>query len=156
MRALCVNHAGEKYMGEIHSSTTWWIDLGFQNIPDRKVATGSLHVYRAWGERRPGTGSTEWGTGFFSMEKPKSVFDAEMRANIVNYNNGVHFVSVFKINPGVVYWQGAIAHGPEDISTPSTQIYIDPKPSLESKLTLVKSKELLKHNTFVSSFDGNA
>jgi len=116
-------------MTDLPQSRTWWLELGFQKAPIKHFSNGNLKVYRCWGLRRKDVGSNEWGTGFFSIEKPKSVLEAEMRTNIVNYNNGVHFVSTFIIKPGIAYWQGPVAHGPKDISTPATQIYIDPEPS---------------------------
>jgi len=51
---------------------------GFALAPERRTAPrGGLLMYRAWG-----AGSREWGSGYFSVEKPASVLDAELRFNI--------------------------------------------------------------------------
>ncbi|MCU0636710.1 MAG: hypothetical protein MUE41_17700, partial [Gemmatimonadaceae bacterium] len=70
--------------------------LGFSTAAHRRVAPpGGLLLYRAWGGR-----STEWGTGFFSLQKPQSVIEAELRFNIALWGNGVQWVSTFRLKPG--------------------------------------------------------
>jgi hypothetical protein len=89
----------------------------------------------------------EWGTGFFSLEKPASVVDAELRLNIVEYGNLVRFVSTFRLLAGNQYWEGPIAHGQRDLRRPATQIYVEGP--LRAKLELIRSRETLKPDAFV-------
>lgn len=132
-----------------------WLSRGFAAIPDRRVSEGTgLLLYRCWGTRRPGVGSGEWGTGYFSLEKPSSVLDAELRFNIVDWDNAVNFVSTFRLRPGFEYFVGPVAHGESDISRIGSQVFIEQP--LDAKLELVKSKEVLRHDVFVGPKDGNA
>lgn len=120
-----------------------WKQKGFASPPKRGVSpAGGLQLYRAWGAR-----STELGTGYFSLEKPESVLDAELRFNIADWGNGVHFVSTFQLRTGCVYFAGPVAHGKHDLSRPGTQVFV-PGP-LAGKLVLVASRELLRHDAFV-------
>ena|SRR5450755_2013197 len=78
-----------------------WHSRGFGQAPTLRVSPGSgVKLYRCWGERTFGVGSTEWGSGYFSVSKPRTVLEAEMRFNIVDWDNGVHFVSSFRLKPG--------------------------------------------------------
>jgi hypothetical protein len=122
---------------------TWSSDHGFGSIPQRRSAPEAhgLTVYRAWGGS-----STEWGSGFFSLEKPTSVLDAELRFNIVDWGNAVRFVSTFRIGGGVPYYIGPVAHGVRDLSLSGTQIWI-------SKQDLV-NVQLIKHAELLST-DGH-
>lgn len=127
-----------------------WKDLGFAEPPHYHVARQPLLLYRAWGPHTAFNGretGTEWGTGFFSLEKPHSVLDAELRANIVNYGNRACFVSTFVLSPGFPYWTGPVAHGPDDLWLPLTQVYVEG--DLKIRLTLVKPREVLRHDVFV-------
>jgi hypothetical protein len=73
-----------------------WSSKGFASKPERRISPrGGLLIYRAWG-----SSSTEWGSGYFSLEKPASVLDAELRFNIADWGNGVHFVSTFRLKEG--------------------------------------------------------
>jgi hypothetical protein len=121
-----------------------WESKGFAAIPQMRVALdGGVMVYRCF----DGARSKEWGTGYFSLEKPRSVVDAELRFNIVEWGNLIRFVSTFRIRPGFHYHSGPIAHGSRDLSRPATQVYIEPP--LAIKLDLVESRELLKHDALV-------
>jgi hypothetical protein len=113
-----------------------------------------LMLYRCWGERSPGVGSYEWGTGYFSLEKPASVMEAELRSNIVDWGNGVRFVSSFRLKPGFAYWVGPVAHGTSDARLPGSQVYVEGP--LAIKLDLITSREVLRHDVFVGPRDGNA
>jgi hypothetical protein len=127
-----------------------WQKLGFGAPPAHRVSEGSgTLVFRCWGGQ-----STEWGTGYFSLEKPESVLDAELRFNIVDWGNGVHFVSTFRVLPGFAYMEGPVGHGGRDLRRTGTQIYIEPP--LHVKLELIKSKETLRHDVFAAPGAGNA
>jgi hypothetical protein len=129
---------------------SWWADLGFACAPEQKISRGTgFTVYRAWGGA-----STEWGTGYFSLEKPESVLDAELRFNIADWGNQIHFVSSFRIANGAPYLIGRVAHGVRDLSRKGTQVYVEPK--WRSLVRLVTSKEILRHDVFVSSRIGSA
>jgi hypothetical protein len=131
-----------------------WESKGFGAPPEPKIAgDGGVLLYRCWG-----VPSTEWGTGYFSLEKPTSVIDAELCFNIIDWGNGVNFVSTFRLKKGFLYWAGPVGHGPHDTSRPATQVLVDVKSlhgeaklvqSLQTKIELVKSKELLKHDAYV-------
>ena len=126
-----------------------WQRRGFASAPEVKTAPpDGLLMYRAWGAN-----STEYGTGYFALEKPTSVLDAELRFNIADWGNGLHFVSTFRLLPGYSYQVGPIAHGPQDLSKPAHQIYVElPK----TKVELVQSRELLKHDVTVVQRAGRA
>ena len=126
-----------------------WRKHGFAAEPQHKTApSDGLIMYRAWGSR-----SKEIGTGYFSLEKPKSVLDAELRFNIADWGNAVHFVSTFRLLPGYGYYVGPVAHGPQDLSTPAHQIYLElPR----TKVELVLSRELLPHDVTVVQRPGRA
>jgi hypothetical protein len=127
----------------------WWRSKGFGIAPVRKTAVnGGIMLYRCWGGR-----SEEWGSGYFSLEKPDSVSDAELRFNIADWGNEIHFISTFKLKEGFVYWLGPVAHGPRDLSRTGTQAFIEPP--LQIKLELIIS-EVLKHDVFVAGRSGNA
>ena len=111
-------------------------------------------LFRCWGDRVAGVGSSEWGSGYFSIEKPASVLEAELRFNIVDWDNGVHFVSSFRLKAGFPYWIGPVAHGKLDMSLPGTQVFVEGP--LNVKLELVQSKEVLRHDVTVGSRDGHA
>jgi hypothetical protein len=106
-------------------------------------------VFRAWG-----ASSSEFGRGFFSLEKPESVLDAELRFNIADWGNGVHFVSTFRVVAGFPYLVGPVAHGRRDLSRPGTQVFIEPP--AETKVVLISSREVLRHNVSVSQRGGTA
>jgi hypothetical protein len=82
------------------------------------------------------------------------VLDAELRANIVDWGNGIHFISTFRLLPGIPYWIGPVAHGLRDESIPAEQVFVEPP--LEAKLVIVRSKELLRHDVAVGPRDGRA
>jgi hypothetical protein len=127
-----------------------WKTMGFARLPDARVAPREgLLVYRAWGAT-----SGEFGTGYFSLEKPTSVLDAELRFNIADWGNGVHFVSTFRLRPGFTYFAGPVAHGRNDLSRPGTQIYV-PSP-IGTKVERVGAFEVLKHDVSVVQRSGNA
>lgn len=132
-----------------------WQSRGFAQAPERRVSgAGGVLLYRCWGERRPGVGSSEWGSGYFSVEKPASVLDAELRFNIVDWDNGVRFVSSFRLKPGFAYWQGPVAHGPQDLCLAGTQVFVEEP--LAVKLDLLGPREVLRQDAFVSARDGHA
>jgi len=127
-----------------------WMLKGFARKPEKERAKkGGLLVYRAWGGS-----SSEWGSGFFSLEKPKSVLDAELRYNIADWGNKIHFVSTFKIKEGFEYYIGPVAHGKADLSIPATQVYITSP--FFSQVDKPGSFEILKHDFYVISQEGNA
>jgi hypothetical protein len=131
-----------------------WKLKGFGAPPEPKAAgDGGVLLYRCWG-----AGSKEWGTGYFSLDKPTSVIDAELRFNIVDWGNAVTFVSTFRLKEGFLYWVGPVGHGPQDMSRPATQALVDVGglqrkeqivQSLQTKLELIKHRELLKHDAYV-------
>ena len=134
---------------ELSASRFDWRDKGFSAPPEFRVAPpGGLTVYRCF------DGKKEWGEGFFSIEKPGSVLDAEKRFNIVEWGSLVRFVSEFRIVGGVGYYHGSIWHGAGDISRAATQIYVEPP--VRVKVYLVVSREVLKHDCFVSPRPGRA
>lgn len=110
---------------------------------------GGLLLYRAWG-----ASSSETGSGYFSLEKPSSVLDAELRFNIVDWGNAVHFVSTFRLIEGFTCFVGPVAHGRYDLSRPGRQAFIPP-PFL-SKLQRVGSYEVLRHDVSVAPRAGHA
>ncbi len=127
-----------------------WKALGFAQAPTHTVAPlEGLVLYRAWGAT-----SSEYGAGFFSVEKPESVLDAELRFNIADWGNGVHFVSTFLLQGGLPYLIGPVAHGSRDLSRPGTQVFVEPP--VQNKVRLVRSRELLRHDVVVSLRPGNA
>jgi len=127
-----------------------WRALGFASQPQHKVVPKEgLLAYRAWG-----AGSSEWGSGFFSLSKPTSVLDAELRFNIADWGNGVHFVSTFQLKPGTAYQVGPVAHGAHDLSLPGMQLYVEPP--VQTKVLLLVSREVLRHDVTVSQRGGNA
>jgi hypothetical protein len=98
-----------------------WKAKGFASKPDYLMSPdGGLVMYRAWG-----ASSSEWGSGVISLEKPESVLDAELRFNIADWGNGVHFVSTFRLKPGFFYYKGPVAHGSKDLLLAGTQIFIE-------------------------------
>jgi hypothetical protein len=132
-----------------------WAERGFGGSPRSRISPeAGLLVYRCWGSRTPGVGATEWGSGYFSTHKPASVLDAELRFNILDWGNGINFVSTFRLRPGFAYWLGPVAHGLHDVSLSGTQVFIDAP--LGPKLELVRSTEVLKHDVYVSPRDGAA
>ena len=129
---------------------TDWKARGFATTPEIKVAPlGGLLLFRAWGAT-----STEAGSGYFSLEKPTSVLDAELRFNIADWGNGVHFVSTFRLRSGFTYFVGPVAHGKRDLSRPGTQVFVETP--LSSKVERVISREVLRHDVSVVSSPGNA
>lgn len=137
------------------ATTTDWKAQGFLREPLSRISEGDgLMLYRCWGARTQQIGSTEWGTGYFSLEKPSSVLDAELRFNIVDWGNGVHFVSTFRLLPGYAYLAGPVSHGALDLSGQGSQVFV--KQPLGVKLVLVRSKEMLRHDVSVAAHDGRA
>ena len=130
-------------------------DFGFSTQPAFLVSPAEgLEVYRCWGFRDAGVGSGETGTGFFSLVKPSSVHDAEVRLNLLAYDdeprfgtNGIHRVSTFWLLPGFAYWKGSIAGGIGE------QVFVEAP--LDVKLSLVES-EALRHDYVVGPRDGTA
>jgi hypothetical protein len=132
-----------------------WQSKGFAQAPMMRVSSGDgLLLYRCWGERSLGVGSSEWGSGYFSREKPNSVLEAEMLFNIVDWDNGVHFVSSFRLKPGFTYWLGPVAHGASDSCLPGWQVFVEQP--LSVKLELVTSREVLRHDVSIGPKNGNA
>lgn len=128
-----------------------WKSKGFAQAPELQYApTNGLLLYRAWGGPR----STEWGSGYFSLEKPASVLDAELRFNIADWGNHIHFVSTFKLLSGSPYHVGPVAHGKRDLSRPGSQVYLETP--FASKITRVGTFEVLHHDVFVSPKIGTA
>ena len=124
-----------------------WSGKGFASAPEFRVAPpGGVFVYRCFDLTH--SADQEWGTGYFSIEKPQSVVDAELRLNIVEeWGNLVRFVSTFRLRAGYHYWAGLIAHGDGDLRRPATQVYIEGP--LRVKLEVIRSREVLKHDAFV-------
>lgn len=132
-----------------------WQSKGFAQPPSLRVSgDDGVLLYRCWGNRSPGVGSSEWGSGYFSCEKPSSVLEAELRFNIVDWDNGVHFVSSFRLRPGFHYWLGPVLHGASDSSLPAWQVLVEQP--LQVKLELISSREVLRHDVFVGPRDGHA
>jgi hypothetical protein len=132
-----------------------WRAHGFARPPELRISEPSgLLLYRCWGNRTRELGSTEWGTGYFSIEKPLSALEAELRFNIVDWGNGVNFISTFRLRGGFPYWVGPVAHGEHDRSLAGSQVFVEPP--LEVKLDLVRSREVLRHDIFVGPRDGTA
>ena len=99
-----------------------WEDKGFGKDPAVRIAPkGGIPMYRCWG----GT-STEWGSGYFSAEKPYSVVEAELRFNIIDWYNTIHFITSFRLKEGFRYFIGPVAHGARDICMPAMQIFVEP------------------------------
>jgi hypothetical protein len=127
-----------------------WRTHGFAEPPERRTAERSgLVMYRAWGGK-----STEWGTGYFSLEKPESVLDAELRFNIADWGNEIHFLSTFKLKHGFEYFVGRVAHGSNDLSRPGHQVYV--VGPLQPKIDLIESKKILRHDVAVVQRAGHA
>ena len=134
---------------------TDWAALGFSREPTTRVSEGQgLLLYRCWGARTQQVGSTECGTGYFALEKPRSVLQAELRFNIVDWGNGVHFVSTFRLLPGYAYLVGSVAHGASDLTAQDSQVFV--AQPLGVKLVLVRSQEVLRHDVSVAAYDGRA
>ena len=68
--------------------------------------------------------------------------------------DGVHFVSSFRLKPGVPYLYGPVAHDEHDLAKQGTQVYVEPP--LESKLELVTSREVLRHDAIVVQRPGTS
>ncbi len=123
---------------------------GFASTPELKIAPkGGLLMYRAWG-----ASNTEWGSGYFSLEKPTSVLDAELRFNIADWGNGIHFITTFRLKERFPYYVGPVAHGEHDLSRPATQIYL--KAPWKFAVELVGQREVLRHDAFVVQRPANA
>ncbi len=123
-----------------------WSGKGFASAPEFRVApSDGVLVYRCFDLTH--SADQEWGTGYFSLEKPESVVDAELRFNIVEWGNLVRFVSTFRLRAGYHYWAGSIAHGRGDLRRKATQVYLEEP--LRVKLELIRSRELLKQDAFV-------
>jgi len=127
-----------------------WSKKGFARPPELRRASGNgVMIYRAWGGA-----STEWGSGYFSIDKPKSVLDAELRFNIADWGNQIHFLTTFRLKPGFAYYQGPVAHGARDISLPADQVLLNsPFVAMVEKLGAF---EILRHDVFVSPRGGIA
>ena len=76
-----------------------WKALGFASQPDYRVAPNEgVVLYRCWGAT-----STEIGNGFFSMERPVSVYDAELKFNIADWGNvAARFVAAREKTAGLL------------------------------------------------------
>lgn len=120
-----------------------WKALGFASQPDYRVAPNEgVVLYRCWGAT-----STEIGNGFFSMERPVSVYDAELKFNIADWGNGIHWVSTFKLQSGFAYLVGSVAHRPGEPQRPAQQVWVEPP--VQGKVLLLKPRELLRHDVVV-------
>lgn len=119
-----------------------WHKKGFACPPERCVSPPQgLTLYRCFGGA-----SRELGSSFYSLEKPLSVVDAELRFNIVDWGNAVRFVSTYCLLAARVYYVGPVAHGPRDLRTAAHQVYVvDP----EHSVRVVKSGEVLRQDAFV-------
>lgn len=127
-----------------------WESKGFASTPERKTAPqGGLLMYRAWG-----ASSSEWGSGYFSLEKPTSVLDAELRFNIADWGNGVHFVSTFRLKAGFAYYVGPVANGGCDLSRRGTQVYVESP--FVVQVERVGAMEVLRHDVSVVQKMGKA
>jgi len=138
-----------------------WKGKGFGAAPEFKTAgPPGLLLYRCWGIRRktgPGErdfiGSEEWGR-YYAMEKPKSVLDAELRFNILEWDNGINFVTTFRLKQGFSYWVGPVAHGKKDMSIPALQVFIEGDiPLQQIKCTKMQEAEVLHHDVWVGPVD---
>jgi hypothetical protein len=127
-----------------------WSSKGFASKPERRISPrGGLLIYRAWG-----SSSTEWGSGYFSLEKPASVLDAELRFNIADWGNGVHFVSTFRLKEGFPYYVGPVAHSAHDLSKKGTQIFLESP--FVAQVERVGRMEVLRHDVSVVQRVGSA
>lgn len=127
-----------------------WRQRGFAKPPDFCHAPkGGLLVFRAWG-----AGSSEWGSGYFSLQKPESVLDAEWRFNIADWGNGIHFVTTFRIKESVGFYKGPVGHARRDLSRRGTQIYLETP--FVHMIEKVGTSEVLRHDAFVSPKAGEA
>jgi hypothetical protein len=124
--------------------------MGFARPPERRLSPKEgVLLYRAWGGS-----SREWGGGYFSLEKPTSVIDAELRFNIADWGNEIHFVSTFRLKQGYLYFQGPVAHAKGDLSKQATQVWLE-SPFL-AKIERIGTFETLKHDAFVLGRGGRA
>lgn len=134
-------------------SELYWRDKGFSLPPQRKLAPSEgLTIYRCWGGDVSRELPKDDRGGFFSVAKPSSVIDAELRFNIADWGNRITFVSTFRLRGGFSYWIGPILHGPLDLSRPALQVYIDPP--VRSKVELIEQtlkKKLLVHDGYVGA-----
>ena len=123
-----------------------WSLKGFSSPPTMKLAPpDGVIIYRCWGGD-----STEWGNhyaGYFSLNKPTSVLDAELRFNIVDWGNRIFFVSTFRLVPRSKYWEGDVYHRQSDLRRPATQIYLEAP--VANKLRLLVSREPLRQDVHV-------
>src|SRR5689334_5748516 len=104
-----------------------WSVKGFASCPERKASpNGGVLLYRCWGSRSSREGSSEWGSGFFSVEKPRTVLEAELKFNVVEWGNGVNFVSTFRLRGGMEYWLGPVWHHKSDARIHALQAFIYP------------------------------
>ena len=127
-----------------------WRSKGFASKPEKRVSPkGGLLIYRAWGGS-----SAEWGSGYFSLEKPASVLDAELRFNIADWGNGVHFVTTFRLKEGFPYHVGPVAHAACDLSKKGTQIYLEPP--FVTQVERLGKMEVLRHDVSVVQRGGSA
>ena len=131
-----------------------WSTKGFSGSPTLKTSpAGGMQIYRCWG----GT-STEWGNpqggSYFSLHKPASALDAELRFNIADWGNQIQFVSTFLLSPGTQYWEGSVLHRKMDMSRPAAQVYVE-GPVL-SKMKVLVSTQPLTQDVWVSPRAGNA
>ena len=132
-----------------------WSMKGFGSPPTLKTAPqNGVQVYRCWGGHSKEESESNLKGGFFSLEKPSSVSDAELRFKIAEWGNRIWFVSTFRILPSVTYWEGAIFHHKADLRRPATQIFVEPP--VNTKVQLLISKEVLKQDVHVLSTGGNA
>lgn len=134
-------------------SEFFWRDKGFARPPQqRRAPVGGVVVYRCWGGpssfERPDMKSD----GFFSAVKPRSVVDAELRFNIADWGNRIHFVSTFRLREGFPFWVGPVFHGPFDAHRATDQLYVEPP--VPPKVIWI-AKELLAYDAFVGT-SGNA
>ena len=127
-----------------------WRRGGFALPPlERVVGVSGLTVFRCWG----GT-STELGSGYFSLQRPSTVSEAELRFNIVDWGNAIRHVSTFLMMPGTTYWIGPIQHGSQDMRLPAWQVYM--RPPLAEKVKLLGSRLPLVQDVAVQLVAGRA
>ena len=122
--------------------SAWITDHGFESEPERRIAgADGLVMYRCFGGS-----SLELGKGYFSAKAPLSVLDAELRFNIVDWENSIHFLSTFRLKPGFEYYIGPVAHGSQDMRIAAQQIFVEPP--VDCKVTILRSKELIPQDVF--------
>jgi hypothetical protein len=131
------------------ASQKWWVDKGFAEQPRSVIAKGGELLYRVGG----GPSNLTLGS-FFAPLKVDSVSMAELRLNIVTWNNRCYYMATYRVKRGTWMWIGKVAHNEQDIADRSAeQVFIE-QPC--SAVELVKDVEPLKPDLFVSPRAGHA